>query len=110
MEKFLNPMLPFQRTILSKKKISSLNDVVNMYLDYAESQAKRNRLMSMSDWIDRLDAFLKFNEYDVLNSPGKVKREVADQLAISEYGKFRIIQNERFISDFDKESKRLLKE
>ena len=48
-----------------------------MYLDYAENQARRHKLMSMEEWTERLDAFLKFNEYEILNDAGKVSREVA---------------------------------
>lgn len=56
-----------------------------MYLDYAENQAKKGRLMSMEDWVSRLDAFLKFNEYEILESPGKVSSAVAREIAAMEY-------------------------
>ena len=72
-----------------------------MYLDYAENQAKRNKLMSMRDWITRLDAFLQFNEYDLLYDKGTVERTVADSLAKDEYKKY--------ISDFDKATEKYFK-
>jgi hypothetical protein len=65
-----------------------------MYLDYAELQAKRQKLMSMQDWVERLDAFLQFNEYDLLHNKGTVERTVADELAKSEYKKYRVLQLE----------------
>lgn len=79
-----------------------------MYLDYAENQAARQKPMKMSDWIDKLDAFLKFNEYEVLQNAGTVSAEVAKQLAEQEFEKFRIIQDQQYKSDFDREIKRLI--
>lgn len=106
--KILKSDVTVSKNYLQEKELSELNDIVNMYLDYAENQAKRNKLMSMSDWVQRLDSFLNFNEYDILNNPGKVKREVADQLAIDEYNKYRILQDKKYLSDFDKATKKYL--
>ena len=78
-----------------------------MYLDYAELQASRQILMKMGDWTNRLDAFLQFNEYQILKDAGKVSHEVAVKLAEKEYDKFRVIQDQNFESDFDKEIKKL---
>lgn len=66
--------------------------------------------MSMDDWADKLDAFLQFNEYELLDNAGIVKRAVADKLAEEEYEKYRVIQDESFQSDFDKETKKLLED
>lgn len=107
--KILKSDVTTSKNYLSQEELSGLNDIVNMYLDYAENQAKRKNLMSMQEWVTRLDAFLSFNEYDLLNHAGKVSREVADALAIDEYNKFRVIQDEYFVSDFDKETKKYLK-
>jgi hypothetical protein len=74
-----------------------------MYLDYAENQANRQIAMKMSDWIQKLDGFLQFNEYRILSDSGRVSHEVAKILAETEYEKFRVIQDENFESDFDKE-------
>jgi len=106
--KILKPDVTISKNYLNKEEMSSLNDIVNMYLDYAENQAKRNKLMSMADWIDRLDAFLKFNEYEILHHAGKVSREVADRLAKDEFKKFRVRQDEEYLSDFDKATKKYL--
>ena len=73
-----------------------------MYLDYAENQAEKHLPMSMEDWSKKLDAFLQFNEYDLLNNIGKVPTEVAKAFAESEFEKYRIIQDRLFQSDFDK--------
>ena len=97
------------KNYLSKEEISGLNDIVNMYLDYAENQAKRNKLMSMNDWITKLDSFLQFNEYDLMENLGIISREVANSLAIEEYEKYRVIQDDNYVSDFDKATKKYLK-
>lgn len=107
--KVLQTDVTISKNYLKRDEISSLNDIVNMYLDYAENQAKRQKLMSMSDWVIRLDAFLQFNEYDLLNNKGTVERAVADELAKTEFKKYRIIQDENYISDFDKSTKKYLK-
>ena len=79
-----------------------------MYLDYAEMQAKRGILMRMKDWVVKLDAFLKFNERDILGDSGKISHEVAEALALKEYEKFKIEQDKNYISDFDQEVKKLI--
>ena len=78
-----------------------------MYLDYAELQATNRTLMNMQDWIARLDAFLQFNEKDVLTDSGKVTAEIARAFAENEFEKYRVIQDRSFESDFDKEVKRI---
>jgi hypothetical protein len=78
-----------------------------MYLDYAENQAARQIPMKMQDWIQKLDAFLQFNEYEVLKNAGKISHQLAIESAKSEYQKFRITQDRSFLSDFDKVVKRI---
>ena len=73
-----------------------------MYLDYAELQAQRNKVMKMSDWVERLDSFLQFNEYDILKDAGKIRKSVADSFAEKQYEEFRVIQDREYKSDFDK--------
>ncbi len=106
--KILKSDVTVSKNYLSKEELSGLNDIVNMYLDYAENQAKRNKLMTMNDWVTKLDAFLNFNEYDIMQNIGVVSRKVADSLAIKEYEKYRIIQDENYVSDFDKATKKYL--
>lgn len=90
------------KNYLNQEEIGELNQIVNMYLDYAELQAKKNRLMRMNDWVNKLDTFLTFNEYNLLKDSGKIKSAVAKNFAEKEYNKFRIVQDKDFKSDFDK--------
>lgn len=100
--KILKSDVSVAKNYLSHEEIGELNQIVNMYLDYAELQAKRNRIMNMGDWADKLDTFLKFNDYDLLKDSGKIKSDVAAQFAEREYQKFRVIQDVEYKSDFDK--------
>jgi len=63
----------------------------------------------MKDWIVKLNAFLKFSEYEILTNAGKVSHEIAEALALKEYEKYRVIQDKNYISDFDREVKQLKK-
>jgi hypothetical protein len=96
------------KNYLEESEIKALERIVSMYLDYAENQAARQIPMSMADWVEKLDAFLKFNEYDVLKNAGKVSHEVAKELAEQQYESFRIVQDRSFESDFERASKKLL--
>lgn len=90
------------KNYLDEEELSELNNIVNMYLDYAENQARRHKLMSMEDWAIKLDKFLEFNEYELLENKGKISKNKADNKANNEYEQFRIIQDREYISDFDK--------
>lgn len=107
--KILKSDVTISKNYLEQKELSSLNDIVNMYLDYAENQAKRNKLMSMQEWINKLDAFLNFNEYDILNNSGIVSREIAERLAHKEYEIYRVKQDTDYKSDFDKMTEKYMK-
>lgn len=95
------------KNYLIEREIKELERIVGMYLDYAENQAARQIVMKMADWVQRLDAFLQFNEYDVLTGPGKVSHEVAKQLAEQQYEEFRASHDRKFESDFEREIKRI---
>ena len=90
------------KNYLTKEEKKSLERIVTMYLDYAEDQAERHIPMTMEDLKTKLDVFLQFNERDVLNNPGKVFHKIAESFALSEFEKYRIIQDKSFKSDFDK--------
>jgi hypothetical protein len=107
--KILKSDVSIAKNYLIEHEIKELERVVSMYLDYAENQASRQIPMKMSDWVTKLDAFLQFNEYDVLNNAGSVSAEVAKQLAEEHYATFRIQQDKQFESDFEKEVKRIEK-
>jgi hypothetical protein len=98
------------KNYLEEGEIKALERIVNMYLDYAENQAARQIPMRMADWVEKLDAFLKFNEYDVLENAGQVSRDVAKELAEKQYEAFNVVQDRSFESDFERVSKKLLKE
>lgn len=105
--KILKTDVAIAKNYLEENEIKSLERVVSMYLDYAENQAARQIPMKMEDWITKLDAFLQFNEYQILKDAGKISHEVAKKLAEGQYEKFRINQDKNFESDFDKEVKKL---
>ncbi|MCT2562843.1 virulence RhuM family protein [Chryseobacterium herbae] len=100
--KILKTDVTVAKNYLNQDEIRSLNRVVTMYLDFAENMADRNREMKMVDWIIKLDAFLSFNEYDILKDSGKVSSSVAKKIAESQYEKFRVMQDMEYKSDFDK--------
>jgi hypothetical protein len=105
--KILKTDVSIAKNYLIEKEIKELERVVTMYLDYAENQAAREIPMKMADWVQKIDAFLQFNEYKILKDAGKVSHEIAKKLAEKEYEKFRVIQDKNFESDFDKEVKKL---
>ena len=96
------PDVSVAKNYLSQEEIKNLNEIVTMYLDYAERQAKRGQVMYMKDWVEKLNAFLQFNEEDVLQDKGKVTHEIAKTFAEGEYDKFRVIRDATYKSDFDK--------
>ena len=95
------------KNYLDKQELEHLNRIVTMYLDYAELQAIRNKPMYMRDWAGKLNAFLKFSEYEILTNAGSISHEVALALANKEYETFKRIQDKNYLSDFDKEVKRI---
>lgn len=90
------------KNYLTHEEISELNRLVSMFLDFAENFARRKNVLTMQDWVQKLDDFLAFNAYEVLTSFGKIRRESAEQHAINEFEKFRVIQDKTYESDFDK--------
>ncbi|MCC7402620.1 MAG: virulence RhuM family protein [Chitinophagaceae bacterium] len=105
--KILKTDVSIAKNYLIEKEIKELERVVTMYLDYAENQAARQIPMKMADWVQKIDAFLQFNEYKILKDAGKVSHEIAKKLAEKEYEKFRVVQDKTFESDFDKQVKSL---
>jgi hypothetical protein len=90
------------KNYLYKEEISELNEIVTMYLDYATRQARRHIPMTMEDWKTKLDAFLKFNDAEVLEDKGKVTAAIAKEFAECEFEKYRVIQDSLYQSDFDR--------
>lgn len=108
--KIIRSDVSIAKNYLQKEEIQSLNRIIAMYLDYAEDQAKRKIPMTMEDWSKKLNAFLKFNDREILEDSGKITAEIAKQFAESEFGEYRVIQDRLFESDFDKATKKLLKQ
>ena len=90
------------KNYLAEDELQGLRRIVSMYLDYAEHQASRHIPMTMEDWADRLNRFLKFNEHEILTDSGRVTHEIAKTFAESEFEKYRIIQDRLYESDFDR--------
>ena len=97
------------KNYLSEDELKKLNLIVSMYLDFAELQATDWRLMKMNDWIKKLDDFLKVSEKQLLHNSGKVSHKSALEIASKEYEKYRKEEDKKYISDFDHEMKKLLK-
>lgn len=91
------------KNYLNKDELDGLNRIVTMYLDYAEMQARNGKIMYMQNWVERLDAFLQFNEQAILQNAGKISHDLAIQKAENEYEKYRQKQLANYESDFEKE-------
>ena len=89
------------KNYMTQEEISTLNLIVNMYLDYAELQAKQRHAMHMADWEEKLNQFLQFNGREVLQNSGTVKREVAEALAVAEYEKYDAHRRELEAANLD---------
>lgn len=76
------------KNYLTQTELEELNQIVVMYLDYAESQAKRRKTITMREWEEKLDAFLSFNEKDLLNHAGRASAQVAEKLSLERYSEF----------------------
>ena len=90
------------KNYLSMDEMQELNEIVTMYLDYATRQARRHIPMTMADWASKLDAFLQFNDAEILQNKGKVTAAIAKAFAESEFEQYRIIQDHLYQSDFDR--------
>lgn len=105
--KIMKSDVSIAKNYLNEKELSELNRVVTMYLDFAENMARRQLSMRMVDWVNRLDAFLSFNQYEVLQDSGRVSAIEAKLKAETEFDQFRVIQDQRYESDFDRMVKEL---
>ena len=99
--KILETDVVIAKNYLNEEEIKELNNLVSMYLDFAERQVKLGHIISMKEWKEKLELFLKLNEYNILKDNGKITREIADKLALDEYEKYRVVQDQKYISDFD---------
>ena len=89
------------KNYLSREELEELGRLVNAFLDLAENQARRHIPMTMEDWAHRLDAFLDVWQLAILNGSGHVSMEEAHQHALSEFERYRVVQDHLYVSDFD---------
>ncbi len=97
------------KNYLTEDEISSLRRIVSAYLDLAEDRAKRHIPMTMQDWFKRLDEFLKLTDREILQNAGKISHQIAASKAEAEFEKYRITQDQIYLSDFDKYMEKLEK-
>lgn len=100
--KILKRDVTIAKNYLSEEELKFMNQLVTMYLDYAEMQAERNIPMTMEDWAKRLDGFIEFNGSEVLTGPGKISAEQAKLHAETEFERFRLVQDKTYESDYDR--------
>lgn len=98
------------KNYLTKGELEELNLVVDQYLSFAELQARNNKAMRMEDWIRKLDDFLRLNEKEILQNKGKISKNLASKKAEEEFAKFKKLEDQNYVSDFDKSVKKLLEE
>ena len=106
--KIIKTDVSIAKNYLTKDELESLGRIVNAYLDLAEERAKRKIPMTMQDWANRLDMFLKYDDREVLKNSGKISALIAKEKAETEFEKYRIVQDHLFESDFDQEIKKLI--
>ncbi len=99
--KILKSDVTIAKNYLSEIELKNLNNVVNIFLDIAEDNAERNIPMYMKDWKKEVDTVLSIRHYDILEGKGKISKKEADEKAEKEYEKYKVIQDKRFLSDFD---------
>ena len=107
--KILKSDVAVAKNYLNEAHIQELNRIVSAYLDLAENNAKRQQIIRMGDWAKFLDGFLQLSNYPILTHKGKVSQLEAKLKAESEYEKYRVIQDQLYESDFDKDIKNLPK-
>ena len=98
------------KNYLTEEKLSKLNDLTNLFLVFAEDEAKERHVMTMRNWIDATDDLLKFRRKRVLNNSGSISHKEAVDKAEKEYEKYRVIQDQEYISSMDRFYKKYLEE
>lgn len=100
--KILKSDVIIAKNYLDEKEIKNLNNLVNLFLDIAENNAERNIAMYMNDWKNEVGNALRVFHYDVLEGKGKISHKQANEKAESEYEKYKVIQDNDYVSDFDR--------
>ncbi|ABE52137.1 virulence RhuM family protein [Methanococcoides burtonii] len=105
--KIMKSDVSIAKNYLGEAHIRELNQIISAYLDLAENRAQRHILMKMQDWSKFLHSFLELSSYPILNDKGKVSGLEAKLKAEQEYEEYRVTQDKNYISDFDKEVRRI---
>ena len=100
--KILESDVTVAKNYLSEQEMAQLNRMVSAYLDLAEDMAERHIPMTMQDWETRLNRFIEMMDYGLLQDAGKVSAEIARMHALTEFQKYRVIQDRQYLSDFDR--------
>ena len=90
------------KNYLDETELRKLNNLTNLFLDYAEKMAEDNQVMTMKDWINETDSLLKFRKKEILQNSGKISHKQAIEKAENEYEKYKVIQDKNYVSDFDR--------
>lgn len=98
------------KNYLTEEELTKLNDLTNMFLVFAEDEAKERHVMTMQDWLDATDDLLKFRRKGILKHSGNVSHKQAVEKAESEYEKYRVIQDQEYISTMDQFYNKYLEE
>ena len=98
------------KNYLNEEELNKLNDLTNMFLVFAEDEAKERHIMTMKDWINATDDLLKFRRKEVLQNSGNISHKQAVEKAESEYEKYRVIQDQQYISSMDEFYNKYLEE
>lgn len=98
------------KNYLSEKEVDSLNLLSNAFLEFAELRAERHVVMTMKDWLEYLERYINMADYEMLQGAGSITHEQAEEKALTEYEKFRVIQDREIMSDFDRQLKLLFGE
>lgn len=89
------------KNYLTEEELDDLNRLVNMFLDFAENIAKKQTRMSMQNWVTKLDSFISFNEYEILQNFGSISKDIANAWVVDQYNKYKPIQTLEHKSDFE---------
>ena len=98
--KILKSDVVIAKNYLDEKELKNLNNLVNLFLDIAENNAERNITMYMNDWRVEVENALKVFHYEILENKGKISHEQAKDKALNEYEKYKVIQDNKYVSDF----------
>ena len=98
------------KNYLNESELNKLNDLTNMFLVFAEDEAKERHIMTMQDWINATDELLKFRRKKVLDNSGNISHKQAIEKAESEYEKYRVIQDQKYVSTMDEFYNKYLEE